>query len=121
MTITRRGFFAVTGMLAVSATGCSGQASSVAARARRMVADTQQAQEMGRQYLAQSPGEADEGLLVQALFGSDPGVEYLSDDRFRHTLHTAIQRDFDCARMVDVDGWALALAEARLCALISLA
>jgi hypothetical protein len=60
-------------------------------------------------------------VLVQALFGSGSGTGHLSDDQFRQSVRRTIQRDFDCARVVEVDGWTMAVAEARLCALISMA
>ena len=68
----------------------------------------QSAAAVGEAYLSGHPQEADATLLAGALA---PGGDV------RHQ----VRADFAAGRVVRVDGWLLALTEARLCALAALA
>jgi hypothetical protein len=79
---------------------------------------------LGRLYLARFPEEADPRGLVRAVLdalGPLPPhpVPNLGAD-FTHRLAAGMGSDFARGRLVEVDGWLLAITEARLYALLSL-
>jgi hypothetical protein len=72
--------------------------------------------EVGAAYRRQVPAEASEAVLVSRLAGAPDGAP--PDVA---ALRSAIQRDFAVGRTVLLDGWVLAVTEARQCALFSIA
>ena len=72
---------------------------------------------MGQDYLRRYPSEADKTRLVQQLPGVDPGRPLLAQFS---TLQSRFVEDFTAGRVVGVDGWVLAVTEARAAAAIAL-
>ncbi|MCC7016132.1 MAG: hypothetical protein IT564_02880 [Rhodospirillales bacterium] len=112
--LSRRSF-----LLAASALPVAGAPDS-AARAdrlvRRVFTRPASARRVGRLYLARHPAEASIDLLLAALGA------YPERDGRKLSAWVAARRDEDFAadRIVTLDGWELALFEARLCALAAL-
>ena len=78
---------------------------------------------VGHAYLREAPGKTSPGWLAAVLHhdafaGGD--LRALSDDALRARLAASVRRDYDAMRIVRVDGWVLAVTEARLCALATL-
>lgn len=72
---------------------------------------------VGRRYREDVPEEDDRAVLLDALGlgrGEVTGLDDLPD------LAQAVTADFAAGRTVSVDGWVLALTEARAAALVSL-
>lgn len=95
-----------------------------AERLAALLADRRAARRFGRGYLALAPHEADRSRLVghiaAALPAGAPALETASDDALRRLVADATVRDFAACRLVNLEGWYLALTEARLCALAAL-
>ena len=78
----------------------------------------QRVRQLGAHYRAATPGENDAGVLRAAI--SNAGrASWLQRIRQR-SVDGQIRDDFAVGRTVVVDGWVLALTEARQCALYSL-
>jgi hypothetical protein len=75
---------------------------------------------LGRSYLQDHPGEADQKWLETTIADSCPRREAVHDRQNYHDVGAQIRSDFACGRTVDVNGWILSRTEARLYALISL-
>jgi hypothetical protein len=120
MTITRRGILARLGMAGGLLGGLLLPRVAGARPAGHLAAlhDLDAARRIGRAYLADHPGEADAAVLTtwldQAL-GKPASVPAA-----RAALRRAVRDDMRGGRSVVVDGWVLALTEARLCALAGL-
>lgn len=122
--LSRRGFLAT---LAVGIAGAAlglrlywtvGHPPVGAERLVRLLPHADSAARTGRRYLEDTPREADATRLV-ALIGATPaGAD--SDAALREYLEARIRQDFIDGATVAVDGWLLAVTEARLCALVSL-
>jgi hypothetical protein len=79
---------------------------------------------LGRSYLDGAPLEADParlvGLIGVALEPAPPPGDSEGQEALRKRLAERIRGDFLNGDTVAVDGWLLAISEARLCALVSL-
>ena len=74
------------------------------------ICDIQTIRKIGIDYRATTPTEAKEGVLTQLLTTEGDPTEQ---------LNRKVNDDFAAGRIVTVDGWVLAVTEARQCALIS--
>lgn len=72
---------------------------------------------LGRAYLHDHPAESDADRLVRRLRGVDPQRKIRPQ---LATLAPAIADDFAAGRVVTVQGWQLAITEARAAAAVSL-
>jgi hypothetical protein len=79
--------------------------------------DEAAAARVGRRHLERHPDERDRMHLLAALF---PAGLPTTDAALRSHLAGLRQRDFATGRVVILDGWTLAVSEARLCALVEL-
>lgn len=77
---------------------------------------------IGRAYLGLAPDEEDTGELLRLVLPPQSSVERppSEEELIRH-LEQRIRRDFTAGATVEIDGWLLAMTEARLCALAFLA
>lgn len=78
---------------------------------------------LGRAYLRAAPAERDAARLTERITAALPGGSAAvrdADDVLRAELWRAARRDFDEQRIVCLDGWYLAVVEARLCGLAAL-
>lgn len=77
---------------------------------------------IGRAYLASAPQESSRARLVRALLEDEPGDRASQEDpeALTNFLRAKIRADFQADRTVIVDGWVLAVTEARQAALFSL-
>jgi len=74
------------------------------------ICDAQTLGQIGTTYRANTPAEASEDTLIQLLTtGGDQ----------TNQLIKKVKDDFEAGRTVTVDGWVLAVTEARQCALYS--
>ena len=74
------------------------------------ICDLQTLRQIGTKYRATTPAEAREDILIQLL---------TTDGNPTGQLIRKVKDDFTTGRTVTVDGWVLALTEARQCALYS--
>jgi hypothetical protein len=72
--------------------------------------------ELGTRYRALAPAEDTRESLLQALLVEAGRAESSLDARIR----ARVQQDFTLGRTVTLNGWILAITEARQCALFSL-
>lgn len=72
---------------------------------------------IGQMWLRHTPAERSVDELVAAIAGRLSGLVWPRD----RTLEAVIAEDFEQGRTVLVDGWMLAVTEARQCALFALA
>ena len=76
---------------------------------------------LGARYLHVVPKEANArvltSLLLHSLSRRNVRLEHLSDEQLRECVRRASINDFDHERIFELEGWILALTEARLCAL----
>jgi hypothetical protein len=121
--LSRRGFLAG---LAVGIAGAvlglrlywtAGHTPAGAERLVRLLPHAESAARLGRRYLEDTPQEAHARRLI-ALIGTTP-ADMESDAALRERLQARIRQDFIDGATVTVDGWRLAVTEARLCALVS--
>lgn len=95
----------------------------LAAALLELVADQAAASYLGRRYLALGtgppPGRAELSGSIVAVGERDRWIGAALDER-RRLLANRVAGDFRAGRVVDLDGWILAEAEARLCALAAL-
>jgi len=78
--------------------------------------DTDTMNTIGLNYMLKVPKENRERILVKRLMGKSAG----ESANLATTLEQQIQKDFITGNTVMVDGWILAVTEARQCALFSL-
>jgi hypothetical protein len=122
--LSRRGFLAG---LAVGIAGAvlglrlywtAGHTPAGAERLVRLLPHADSAARLGRRYLEDTPQEAQVRRLVALIAATPTDAE--SDAALRERLQARIRQDFIDGATVTVDGWRLAVTEARLCALVSL-
>jgi hypothetical protein len=95
---------------------------SPAGRLAGLLADRKSAAAVGKAYLAATPSEARQSMLVSRLTASlGSGAGSAGDDELRRLLAMQIDRDFEEERVATLDGWIVSVTEARLCALCALA
>jgi hypothetical protein len=86
-----------------------------------LLTDGDKAVALGREYLRAVPEEADASVLtsvlVRSLSRQRGSLVRPSDGQLRESLRQASVDDFGVERTFELDGWILALTEARLCAL----
>lgn len=70
---------------------------------------------IGDNYLKVFPGEANEDALMAILLNKNARSGDISDD-----LNDRIREDFEKGNVVVINGWVLAVTEARQCALFAL-
>lgn len=99
--------------------------SSPSQRLAGLLAHTESARVVGREYLRAIPAEGSRAALTTRIAARLPGgletVETASDRRLRELLLRATLADFEHERTVLLDGWVLSQTEARLCALAAMA
>jgi hypothetical protein len=81
-----------------------------------MIWDTDMISSAGNNYRLQTPGEDSERRLVKRLL-ADIDDEKITDVA---AWEEQIKNDFGTGNVVIIDGWILAITEARQCALFSL-
>lgn len=82
-----------------------------------VVHDARIVAEIGRRYRELVPAENDVAGLAGAILNDvEPGADQALPER----LDACIRRDFAGGRIVTLDGWVVAVTEARQCALYSL-
>lgn len=81
-----------------------------------LLGDAEVVREIGRRYREKFPEEDDPDALFDSI-----RADLESGGDFATRLDERIRRDFAEDRTVVVDGWILAVTEARQCALLSLA
>jgi hypothetical protein len=74
------------------------------------ICDIQTLKQIGTKYRAATPAEASEDVLAQLL---------TTDGNQPEQLTNKVRDDFAADRTVTIDGWVLAVTEARQCALYS--
>lgn len=79
--------------------------------------DNRVVRELGQRYRDTVPAEDDARLLAHAILANSHGASAAS---IRALVNEQVQRDFTGGRTVMVNGWILAVTEARQCALYSL-
>jgi len=86
-----------------------------------LLTDPDPAAALGARYLHVVPKEGNArvltSLLLHSLSRRDVRLEHLSDEQLRERVRRASTNDFDQERVFELEGWILALTEARLCAL----
>jgi len=99
-------------------------AASRTGRLRALIREPELARVLGRAYRAQCPEEAEAGTLARLLWSdlglSDvPGLQVSEPSREQlwTALDTCVRAQFGRGDSVQIQGWTLARAEARLCAL----
>lgn len=86
-------------------------------RLLQMLRDPALIRHLGRRYRELHPAEDSQGLLAGAIGAVAPESIFAEREL---QVDTAVQRDFAAGRTVMLDGWVLAVTEARQCALYSL-
>jgi len=74
---------------------------------------------IGAAYLAAVPEERSEAALSAALFSSS-AWRGIDPDAAAEQLRIQVREDFEAGRTIEIEGWLLALTEARFCALVEL-
>ncbi len=85
------------------------------------ICDLKTIRELGRDYRSQMPTESEAGKLAELLSTDYSGdkISSSSDDSFiQHFMNQKINYDFEKGNTVIVNGWVLAVTEARQCALL---
>ena len=82
----------------------------------QILRDPELVRQLGRRYRELNPAEDNAQILLQIIGAAAPGSVF-ADTGLQ--LETALQRDFAAGRTVVLDGWLLAVTEARQCALYS--
>jgi hypothetical protein len=92
-----------------------------AARLRRLVDDRVHARLLGGSYRAQYPAESDPEVLARLILDAvaplDRSPQALRHELLLPALDGRVRAEFGSGTTVRVDGWILAITEARLCAL----
>jgi hypothetical protein len=76
--------------------------------------------DVGKSYLQKATAENDDNKLVQLLAGNSSVAKSRDEKAIHAYLDEKIKQDFETGNTVLVKGWALAVTEARQCALFSL-
>jgi hypothetical protein len=79
----------------------------------QLICNKRTLRKIGREYLRQAPHENSVELLEQMILCNQ--VETPEE-----TLAPNVKKDFDASRVVVINGWILAITEARQCALLYL-
>ena len=100
------------------------QQSQLPARLAAILTHRDSANIIGVAYVQQHPQEANTRILLDRIVSS-PAADELqqfdgTDQSLRQLLDRMIRDDFGADRIVKLQGWVLALTEARLCALAAL-
>jgi hypothetical protein len=74
----------------------------------------------GKAYLKNIAAENDKHKLVELLSGNSDIANSKDEKAIHQYLNKKIQHDFETGNTVMVNGWVLAVTEARQCALFSL-
>ena len=74
----------------------------------------------GKAYLQKTPAENDDDKLVKLLAGDSSITDSSDEKEIQQFLEEKIKKDFEEGRTLLVQGWVLAVTEARQCALFSL-
>jgi hypothetical protein len=86
---------------------------------------TASARIIGQEYLREAPQEADVQTLARLLWVDFPqnstGLREVNTVELRARLRLRTRQDFEEGRIVRLQSWMVAVTEARLCALVSLA
>jgi hypothetical protein len=102
----------------------TGPGTGDAKRLAGLIDHTDSAVLLGRFYLDGVPQEADPAHLVDLIGAAPepapPTADAGAEESLRRRVAEQIRADFLSDNTVAVDGWLLALTEARLCALVSL-
>lgn len=80
----------------------------------KTISDWKAARMIGKEYLYARPHEADRATLLTDLMGP---ANLESPQHLRKRIAELKMRDFENGDIVIIDGWILARAEARICAL----
>jgi hypothetical protein len=76
---------------------------------------------LGRRYRELTPSEQTNGALAHAISADlNAPAPFATNECLERQLAERVQRDFAMGRTVTLNGWVLALTEARQCALYSL-
>jgi len=82
--------------------------------------DVKTIKDAGKAYLQKTPAENDDDRLVQ-LLADNGSITNSTDEKAIHEyLDEKIKQEFETGNTVLVNGWVLAITEARQCALFSL-
>lgn len=104
--------------------GKTGQSEILAGKLANFFRDKKSATVIGLEYLRSYPAERDVGLLLDRIFSTRSKLRSeiagAVTDRHRRVLAMQTREDFECGRVVEVQGWILSLTEVRLCALVAL-
>jgi len=94
------------------------------ARLAAILTHKQSANMLGAAYIQQYPHEANARILLDRIVNSptsgDLNLFNGTDQSLRQLLDSIIREDFGVDRVVKLQGWILAITEARLCALAAL-
>ena len=74
----------------------------------------------GKAYLQKNPAENDDDKLIELLEGNSSIAGSSDEKEIQQFLEEKIKKDFEEGRTLLVQGWVLAITEARQCALYSL-
>jgi hypothetical protein len=100
------------------------QQGTLPARLAAILTHQESANVIGVAYLQQYPQEANVRILLDRIVSSpaagDLGLFNGTDQSLRQLLDGMIRQDFGDDRVVKLQGWILAMTEARLCALAAL-
>jgi len=78
------------------------------------------AQAVGAAFLRDVAPYGTLGRLVDSLAAEVPVTTTQTDDDLRRALAARVAEDFADGRWVELDGWLVALTEARLCGIVAL-
>jgi hypothetical protein len=96
----------------------------LATRLVAILAHRESANLIGAAYVQQYPQEADVRILLDRIVSSPAAGDLElfkgTDQSLRELLDRMIREDFGVDRVVKLQGWILAMTEARLCALAAL-
>ncbi len=74
----------------------------------------------GKAYLEKIPAEKDDDILIKLLSDNGQMADSSDVNEIHQFLEEKIKNDFDEGSTILVNGWVLAITEARQCALFSL-
>lgn len=73
----------------------------------------------GKAYLKNTPSENDKNKLLELLAGNSNIVNSKDEKAIHQYLDQRIRQEFEAGNTVMINGWILAVTEARQCALFS--